>query len=572
MKNVITFLMCTLCVFTTVAQSDLSGNPIAIPERTPALEALYQEAKYLDENGTAVQINANRLAIRAAWQVVDPAVAALYAPLVTEQSIFVGGNPGYIPTEIKERPEAPDAPEDWGVDLMIKEGFIDGISMDVTKADGHIYIGVYENLMDFGGTADSLHVYRSTNHGVSFDKFKGIEAVNPIRKIQLISLDGTGDNYLLAFLSFQNGQFQVVRWNMATGAQSLGTIASDVKDFSVSRNYPGATSSQRVFATYIKNDDGVYSARSTAGDYGFGWVDEANLGIVGEQISFTYGRDGGCFTVFVGKNSRSLRGKTNPDSNDPAAWGPHETLMEGSVTEVINPTIRAAKVAIPNEKVVVWASQRAAGTTDHFDGIGLMRESGSGYTKFSDFAAGAGGWSIVQTDGWLRRNNDVQEIQFSYVRYKLDGSENNSNRALTFNGTGFDPFEGVADSDVNVFAGFPSAIAETNDNEPCMAFAGTYEGFGRNLYFDRKSNMLDVADNSFENFKFYPNPTQDVLNLSSKNNIDNVAIFSLLGQKVLDVSVNQNTSSINLESLTQGVYVMKVTIDGTVASYKIIKQ
>ena len=564
--------MCTLCVFTTVAQSDLSGNPIAIPERTPALEALYQEAKYLDENGTAVQINANRLAIRAAWQVVDPAVAALYAPLVTEQSIFVGGNPGYIPTEIKERPEAPDAPEDWGVDLMIKEGFIDGISMDVTKADGHIYIGVYENLMDFGGTADSLHVYRSTNHGVSFDKFKGIEAVNPIRKIQLISLDGTGDNYLLAFLSFQNGQFQVVRWNMATGAQSLGTIASDVKDFSVSRNYPGATSSQRVFATYIKNDDGVYSARSTAGDYGFGWVDEANLGIVGEQISFTYGRDGGCFTVFVGKNSRSLRGKTNPDSNDPAAWEPHETLMEGSVTEVINPTIRAAKVAIPNEKVVVWASQRAAGTTDHFDGIGLMRESGSGYTKFSDFAAGAGGWSIVQTDGWLRRNNDVQEIQFSYVRYKLDGSENNSNRALTFNGTGFDPFEGVADSDVNVFAGFPSAIAETNDNEPCMAFAGTYEGFGRNLYFDRKSNMLDVADNSFENFKFYPNPTQDVLNLSSKNNIDNVAIFSLLGQKVLDVSVNQNTSSINLESLTQGVYVMKVTIDGTVASYKIIKQ
>src|SRR5690554_407793 len=572
MKNVITFLMCTLCVFTTVAQSDLSGNPIAIPERTPALEALYQEAKYLDENGTAVQINANRLAIRAAWQVVDPAVAALYAPLVTEQSIFVGGNPGYIPTEIKERPEAPDAPEDWGVDLMIKEGFIDGISMDVTKADGHIYIGVYENLMDFGGTADSLHVYRSTNHGVSFDKFKGIEAVNPIRKIQLISLDGTGDNYLLTFLSFQNGQFQVVRWNMATGAQSLGTIASDVKDFSVSRNYPGATSSQRVFATYIKNDDGVYSARSTAGDYGFGWVDEANLGIVGEQISFTYGRDGGCFTVFVGKNSRSLRGKTNPDSNDPAAWEPHETLMEGSVTEVINPTIRAAKVAIPNEKVVVWASQRAAGTTDHFDGIGLMRESGSGYTKFSDFAAGAGGWSIVQTDGWLRRNNDVQEIQFSYVRYKLDGSENNSNRALTFNGTGFDPFEGVADSDVNVFAGFPSAIAETNDNEPCMAFAGTYEGFGRNLYFDRKSNMLDVADNSFENFKFYPNPTQDVLNLSSKNNIDNVAIFSLLGQKVLDVSVNQNTSSINLESLTQGVYVMKVTIDGTVASYKIIKQ
>lgn len=571
MKNVITFLMCTLCVLSTVAQNDLSGNSIAIPEKNQTLEALYQEAKYLDENGTAAQINANRLAIKNAWQQIDPNVAALYKPLETPQSLFVGGDETTFPTEIRERPEAPDAPEDWGVDLLIKEGFIDGLSMDVTKTDGHIYIGAYENLMDFGGTADSLHVYRSTNHGVSFDKFKGIEAVSPIRKIQLISLDGSGDNYLLAFLSFENGLFQVVRWNMATGDFSLGTISSDVKDFSVSRNYPGATSSQRVFATYIKNDDVVYSARSTAGDYGLGWVDEASLGLIGEQISFTYGRDGGCFTVFVGKNTRSLRGKTNPDSNDPASWGPSETLVDGSVTEVINPTVRAAKLGIPNEKVVVWASQRDAGTTDHFDGIGLMRESGSGYTKFSDFAAGSGGWSIAHTDGWVRRTNDVQEIQFSYVRHKLDGSENNSNRALTFNGTSFNPFEGVADSSVNVFAGYPSAIAETRDNEPCMAFAGTYNGFGRNLYFDRKST-LHVADSNFENFKFYPNPAQHVINLSAKNTIDNVAIFSLLGQKVLDVSVNQNTSSINVESLTQGVYVMRVTIDGAAASYKIIKQ
>src|SRR5690606_16502308 len=198
--------------------------------------------------------------------------------------------------------------------------------------------------------------------------------------------------------------------------------------------------------------------------------DETSLGLLGEQVSFTYGTDGGCFTAFVGKNSRSLRAKTNTSSNDPASWGAHETLIDGNITEVINPTIRAAKLGIPDEKVVVWASQRAAGTTDNFDGIGLKRESGSGYTKFSDFSAGSGGWSIVHTDGWLRRSNDIDEIRFSYVRHKVDGSENSANRALTFNGTDFDPFEIVADSNINVFGGFPSAIAETNDNEPCMAF------------------------------------------------------------------------------------------------------
>tara|TARA_R100000306_G_scaffold37095_1_gene37375 strand:+ start:4320 stop:4655 length:336 start_codon:yes stop_codon:yes gene_type:complete len=85
MKNVITFLMCSLCIITGIAQSDFSGNNIIIPERTPELEALYQQAKTLEENGTAAEINANRMAIKNAWQEVDPDVAALYKPIATNR-------------------------------------------------------------------------------------------------------------------------------------------------------------------------------------------------------------------------------------------------------------------------------------------------------------------------------------------------------------------------------------------------------------------------------------------------------------------------------------------------------
>src|SRR5690606_6253940 len=108
---------------------------------------------------------------------------------------------------------------------------------------------------------------------------------------------------------------------------------------------------------------------------------------------------------------------------------------------------------------------------------------------------------------------------------------------------------------------------------PCMAFAGTSGGgsFGFGLYFDAKT-VLGTEENTFKGFKFYPNPTNDILNLSAKNNIEQVFIYSLLGQKVLETSPNQHDATINVSSLTPGVYIMKLAVNGQSASYKFIKQ
>jgi hypothetical protein len=62
------------------------------------------------------------------------------------------------------------------------------------------------------------------------------------------------------------------------------------------------------------------------------------------------------------------------------------------------------------------------------------------------------------------------------------------------------------------------------------------------------------------------------LNLSANNTIESVSMFSLLGQKVFETSIDQNETSINISSLTPGVYLMKVMIDGDSDTYKIVKQ
>lgn len=578
MKNVITFLMCSLCIITGIAQSDLSGNTTIVPERTPELEALYQEAKALEQNGTAAEINANRLAIKNAWQDIDPNVAALYKPIVTNklpetvENLPINGV--YTPSEILVRDGAPDYPEDWDTDRLLRDDYIDAVDMDVTL-DGDIYIGVYENIIDFGGTFDSIFLYRSVDAGVTFQEWQKVGVTAPMRKMQIMSMDGDGDDYLLAYLVTDSENFQAWRWNMATGAFDAQVIASSVTDFGVDRNYPVSTASQRSFATYEKTTSctEVHSARSTSGSYGFDWIDEVTLGLCGQQVEFTYGLNGGCYTTFTGASSGSLYAAANSNYNDPASWSSNETVAPGASTESLNPTIRAARKDFATDEVLIITSSRTAGSSDSYIGQGYRRESGAAFAPISYIGAGSDA-NIAHIDTWMRKINNDEVIETAYVRDDIDDSENDLNRSFQYDGTGFGPFEGVGDTGLNVFDGFASAIAETNDELPCMAFAGTSGGgsFGYGLYFDAKAVILGNQENSFEGFTFYPNPTRETLNLSANNTIENVAIYSLLGQKVMETSINQNKGSINVASLSPGVYLLKLAVNGQSATYKFIKQ
>ncbi|WP_026449828.1 T9SS type A sorting domain-containing protein, partial [Aequorivita capsosiphonis] len=89
--------------------------------------------------------------------------------------------------------------------------------------------------------------------------------------------------------------------------------------------------------------------------------------------------------------------------------------------------------------------------------------------------------------------------------------------------------------------------------------------------FSGECSPLSVADNTLGGFTFYPNPTSGSLSLSSVSNIDSVAIYNLLGQKVMDVKVEATTSEINISGLNTGTYIMKVSVEGQIGTYKVLK-
>lgn len=83
---------------------------------------------------------------------------------------------------------------------------------------------------------------------------------------------------------------------------------------------------------------------------------------------------------------------------------------------------------------------------------------------------------------------------------------------------------------------------------------------------------LSTPDFGINTLKSYPNPVKDILNLSYTDNISNVAVFNLLGQKIIDRAINANSTAIDMSSLPSGGYIVRITSDSQTRSIKIIKE
>ena len=100
-------------------------------------------------------------------------------------------------------------------------------------------------------------------------------------------------------------------------------------------------------------------------------------------------------------------------------------------------------------------------------------------------------------------------------------------------------------------------------------------GIDNDLFIDNfqiTTATLGTATNTLEGFTLYPTIVKEELNFRSHNNVEAITVFNLLGQKVFSGAPNTNNSSINLSKLRPGMYVVKVSAEGKIGSYKIIKE
>ena len=86
------------------------------------------------------------------------------------------------------------------------------------------------------------------------------------------------------------------------------------------------------------------------------------------------------------------------------------------------------------------------------------------------------------------------------------------------------------------------------------------------------TTVLSTDDNTLQGFSLFPTVVKEELKFTSQNTVDQITIFSLLGQKVFSSSPNSANSQVNLASLRAGIYIVKVKVGDKTGTYKIIKE
>jgi hypothetical protein len=92
-----------------------------------------------------------------------------------------------------------------------------------------------------------------------------------------------------------------------------------------------------------------------------------------------------------------------------------------------------------------------------------------------------------------------------------------------------------------------------------------------NLFFSKVST-LSTKDVSFANVSVYPNPSTNQLNINSLETIEKISIYNLLGSKIKTVVINSKQSSIDVAGLSNGMYIVKYTVNNAIGSIKFIKE
>ena len=81
-----------------------------------------------------------------------------------------------------------------------------------------------------------------------------------------------------------------------------------------------------------------------------------------------------------------------------------------------------------------------------------------------------------------------------------------------------------------------------------------------------------VIDDAKDVISIYPNPTSDVINISSTSTITDYTIYNMIGNRVMSTNVNASNAVVDMSALTKGVYFVEVNQNGILTNKRIIKK
>ena len=102
-----------------------------------------------------------------------------------------------------------------------------------------------------------------------------------------------------------------------------------------------------------------------------------------------------------------------------------------------------------------------------------------------------------------------------------------------------------------------SASTTMNEGSYKLRMKVIQPGFNLNwIEFDYTGNSMGINDNFITDFRLYPNPANDLINLDTQLDNFKVEIFDLLGKKLFE---SYNLKIIDVTNYDKGTYLLKVS-------------
>lgn len=103
-----------------------------------------------------------------------------------------------------------------------------------------------------------------------------------------------------------------------------------------------------------------------------------------------------------------------------------------------------------------------------------------------------------------------------------------------------------------------------------------FQGRHSEQSIDKSDQLNDINsgnEKKLNSGKLFPNPAKSFVTISSKFNIENVDIFNLDGNLIRKIKANRSKSyTVNVEGLTQGIYIIKITTNIDINYMKLLIQ
>jgi hypothetical protein len=110
------------------------------------------------------------------------------------------------------------------------------------------------------------------------------------------------------------------------------------------------------------------------------------------------------------------------------------------------------------------------------------------------------------------------------------------------------------------------------DGESCHTVEGG--AISNPIYVTVLPQPCNLVNNNFEisGLNYYPNPVENVLHVSANEMISSIEIFTIIGQKIESKKINLEKATLDLSTLSNGTYFVKVEANGKMKNIKVIKE